>query len=505
MTPANSDSGDSSSATSMEQVHAAWLAAGAQGDVETMRRLRRLHPQWLDLQRLVNTPASGAPTRRQFCSWESFHLSTSGASTLLTAAWGHSLDVVEMLLEAGQDPDTRNHGGRTPSMVALLRYNVVVMRCGFRNNQAVRRNIVEDCRHEDSDLARDNVAVTKVLLRFGADASARSQHGLVRTGIVHSTTLRMAMCLTLPSFFWMLALTSTLETSMNMLQIMLNHHHMVATAHRRDFAADVLSSAVDIEIEGAVRLIVEGGYSSVTVSNTAGETPLHHAIVKRSPQLMELLVDLDPAGGSLTAVTAMGESPAHYAAQHGSVSVMETLLRQLAVVFGDLQELDEATNPLNAMNNAGRRVCRMVLRSPRSELLLLHEHVRRDILHWLREAHDQNLEVDHDDDVADDDAEESRISGVLLTELCAEWVASVDVLPVSSPRRVDLADALLVAISAGYAYEFVPLLVELPLLRSAMPRVLDRLERFARVTRAHLLLLQLHGEVSTALSELVET
>lgn len=106
-----------------------------------------------------------------------------------------------MLLEAGQDPDTRNHGGRTPSMVALLRYNVVVMRCGFRNNQAVRRNIVEDvrgrhrlpegmncvvadgsslvgivqCRHEDSDLARDNVAVTKVLLRFGADASARSQ------------------------------------------------------------------------------------------------------------------------------------------------------------------------------------------------------------------------------------------------------------------------------------------------------------------------------------------
>lgn len=37
---------------SMEQVHAAWLAAGARGDVDTMRRLREQHPQWLGLQRV---------------------------------------------------------------------------------------------------------------------------------------------------------------------------------------------------------------------------------------------------------------------------------------------------------------------------------------------------------------------------------------------------------------------------------------------------------------------
>lgn len=61
-----------------------------------------------------------------------------------TATWEGSLGIVELLLEAGQDPDTPDERGLTPIMVALLRYNVVVMRCVFRNGQAVRRNIVED-------------------------------------------------------------------------------------------------------------------------------------------------------------------------------------------------------------------------------------------------------------------------------------------------------------------------------------------------------------------------
>jgi hypothetical protein len=39
----------------MEQVHAAWLAAGAKGDVEAMRELRARHPQWLDLNRVRTT------------------------------------------------------------------------------------------------------------------------------------------------------------------------------------------------------------------------------------------------------------------------------------------------------------------------------------------------------------------------------------------------------------------------------------------------------------------
>lgn len=86
------------------------------------------------------------PQRQQFCGWNGFHLSSIGASTLHTATWEGSLGIVELLLQAGQDPDTRDAAGLTPIMVALLRYNVVVMRCVFRNAKAVRRNIVVDVR-----------------------------------------------------------------------------------------------------------------------------------------------------------------------------------------------------------------------------------------------------------------------------------------------------------------------------------------------------------------------
>lgn len=48
----SSSEGDDSSARSIDEVHAAWLAAGARGDAETMRRLRRQNPQWLDLQQV---------------------------------------------------------------------------------------------------------------------------------------------------------------------------------------------------------------------------------------------------------------------------------------------------------------------------------------------------------------------------------------------------------------------------------------------------------------------
>ncbi|KAE9280506.1 hypothetical protein PF008_g28119 [Phytophthora fragariae] len=383
----------------------------------------------------------------------------------------------------------------------------------------------------------DALVVSKFLLDAGANINAEDQNG--KTALhhcIHEGSLLMANLL-IPrgaDIDWEDETGETPVTlclrrrNMNMLQIILNHHHMVATAQRRDFAANVLLSAVDYEVGEAVHLIVEGGYSSVTMSDAAGETPLHRAILKCNPQLMELLIDLNPAGESLTATTTMGETPMHYAARHGSVSVVETLLRRLMRVLGDFGELDEATNPLNATNNAGvtcmyvaatteastrrgpgehdaiveslqrlnarlfPRDC-IVLRSLPAEMVLLHEHVRRGMTLWIREAHDQSHEID--DGQEEDD--EGRISDVLLTELCFEWVASVAVLP-SSSRRANWAGVLLVAISAGYAYELVPLLLELPLVGSAVAGVLDRLERFARVRQEHLVLLQVHAELSAA-------
>ncbi|GMF33250.1 unnamed protein product [Phytophthora lilii] len=111
-----------------------------------------------------------------------------------------------------------------------------------------------------------------------------------------------------------------------------------------------------------------------------------------------------------------------------------------------------------------------------------------------------------DDDHNHDHQAGAQTSDVLLTELCAEWMASVPSHPfLSTPKRssnwADISALLLVVISAGYAHDFVPLLLELPLLRTSMPFFLARLERFARFSRDHLLLLQLHAELSEALSE----
>lgn len=322
------------------------------------------------------------------------------------------------------------------------------------------------------------------------------------------------------------------QRNVNMLQIILNQHHLVVTAERKDFAADLLLSAVDYEVEEAVRLVVEGGYTPVTVCNAKGETPLHRAIVKQNPQMMELLMDLDAAISSLTTVTITGDSPAHYAAQFGSISEMRPLLRYLTRIFGDLQELDDAINPLNDTNQLGltclyvagtsgstidRRsserdaIVRLLLQHgarlfPRDcvlhdsnpNQLLLHERVRRGMVLWIQDVSDWNHQIESDDE--EEDGVEARPSNRLLTELCAEWVASVASLP-TLPASSDFSAVLMVMISTGYACDTVPLLLEVPLLRTATPSLLRRLDRFARSPHEHSLLLELHAELLQGLSE----
>ncbi|KAG7376916.1 hypothetical protein PHYPSEUDO_012549 [Phytophthora pseudosyringae] len=580
----------------MEQVHAAWLAAGANGDDAAMRHLRAQHPQWLDLQRfrcvvvsdlkLVGVAAgttSGSPAldQRQFCGWEDFHLPTIGASALLTAAWDGCVGIVALLLEAGQDPDASDNGGLTAIMVAILRYNVVVMRCVFRNGDAIRRNLVVDCREEESELLHNILAITELLLRFGGDVSLRNQDGssalhyaansdafvvakfLLDAGAdidaqdqngktplhqcIREKSLLVANLLVsrgaqidIEDANSGTPLTLALQRqNATMLQIILNQHHVVATYERRDFAASVLLRAVETEVEEAVRLVVEGGYSPVTVRNLAGETPLHRAIMKRNSQLMELLMTLDPAGGTLTAVTERGDAPAHYAACYGSACELEALLRRLAAEFGDLGALGVEANPINDTNDAGSTclylagtrpgrlqeerdaIARLLLqhgarlfrrdaivtRSGSSEQIILHEQVRRGMAGWVLEASGRGSDsVDGDDD--QDRRIEAQASDTLLAELCVEWVAGVSSLPSPSssvvgerhPKWPDFAAVLHVVVSVGFALEFMPLLLELPLRRSGIPALLRRLERFSRFPRAHALLLQLHVELSEALA-----
>ncbi|RLN97734.1 hypothetical protein BBJ28_00025615, partial [Nothophytophthora sp. Chile5] len=217
--------------------------------------------------------------------WEHFHLDTLGASALHTAAWDGSVSVVEFLLLAGQSPDSAGNGGLTPIMLAIMRHNVVTMRCVFRDGLAVRRNLVVDCREVEDVRLNSVLAIIQLLLRFGADADARNQSGL--------------LCLFLSAFSLIQSILGVTplrlavqNQNLNVLQIFLNHHQLVATPERQDFAGAVLLLAVDYEAEEVLQFVVENEYAPVTVCNASGESLLHRAILRRSPQLMELLADL---------------------------------------------------------------------------------------------------------------------------------------------------------------------------------------------------------------------
>jgi len=97
----------------------------------------------------VGHAASDSTSQRQarFCSWGDFHLR---ASALHTASWGGSLEILQFLLESGQDPDAADDSGMTAMMVAILRLNLMTMRCVFRDGEAVRRNTVVDVRARGS-------------------------------------------------------------------------------------------------------------------------------------------------------------------------------------------------------------------------------------------------------------------------------------------------------------------------------------------------------------------
>ncbi|KAE8981603.1 hypothetical protein PF010_g22573 [Phytophthora fragariae] len=565
------------STASKAEVHTAWLAAGGKGDAAPMRELHSQFPEWLDFNQQVGHDTSDSESQRlaRFCSWGDFHLHTIGASALHTAAWGGELDIVEFLLELGQDPNAADDSGMTAIMVAILHLNLLTMRCVFRGGEAVRRNTVVDCREEQGERVRLVLAVIKILLQFGADVDARSKDGksalhcstsddaydvakmlldagasidaldehgktplhyCVQEGglLVTELLLSRGANIDVEDKDGVSPLTLVLKQSnLNVLQLFLNHHHWVSTPQRHDFAAAVLLEAVEHRDEAVVRYVVENEYASVAARNTAGETPLHRAILRRSPSLMELLADLDPAGDALTAATTESKTPAHYAAQHGSHREVEMLLRCLTSTFGDLQELGPA-NPLNTADGSGRTslftaaMSRQCSQNPEARTgpanhaaqraikvrLLLHHgaqlfppsfleqklapgntreasrvilpvQVQRCLRSWLLEDgppadEPENEEAAH---IINGDA---RVEA--LTELCSQWMASV----VCAGLRASLLPIL---ICAGYAHDVMPLLVELPVQRNALPTLLRQLDKLARHQLCHPLLLQLHDEL----------
>ncbi|KAE9292806.1 hypothetical protein PF008_g24968 [Phytophthora fragariae] len=396
---AGSDQGRELSPPGRDEVHAAWLAAGANGDTVVMKQLRSRFPEWLDLQWNTRPTASDSSSHGQarFCSWNNFHLHTIGASALHAAVWDGNLSIVQFVLEASQSPDTRDDNGVTPILLAIMRLNLITMRCVFRDGEAVRRNLVMNCRSELREQLQQVVAVITLLLQFSANANARRQDGktalhcatsddayevsklLLDSGasvnaqdengktalhycvhegglLVTNLLLAHGADINVEDSDGITPLKHVLQRAdLNVLQLFVNHHQLVATRQGHDFSVSVLFQAVDLKVEAVVHFIVDNEYASVTARNAAGETPLHRAIVRHSPSVMEMLVDLDPEGDSLTAVTSKMETPAHYAARYGSAREVETLLLCLTRAFGDLEELVElgAANPLNTGDKSG--------------------------------------------------------------------------------------------------------------------------------------------------------
>ncbi|CAH0479522.1 unnamed protein product [Peronospora belbahrii] len=80
--------------SNMTDVHVAWLSAGANDDVASMRQLKSQFPEWLGLQRVVGDETSSLASRHRSYSWTEFHLDTIGASALHTSAWNGELNTM---------------------------------------------------------------------------------------------------------------------------------------------------------------------------------------------------------------------------------------------------------------------------------------------------------------------------------------------------------------------------------------------------------------------------
>lgn len=114
------------------------------------------------------------------------------------------------------------------------------------------------------------------------------------------------------------------------LQLLLNHHSLVATPARQDFSGAVLLHAAELGVVDVVRFLLDGKYTSVDVVNARGETALHLAIMKQRKALVEMLCKSKSAELLLAARTkGKGESVLHYAARFGSPSDLTSVLSLL--------------------------------------------------------------------------------------------------------------------------------------------------------------------------------
>jgi hypothetical protein len=287
----------------------------------------------------------------------------------------------------------------------------------------------------------------------------------------------------------------------DMMQIFLNHHQLVSTRGRLDFAGEVLLQAVEATSADIVRFVVGEEYVGMDYQNAQGETAMHRAIAQGETQMMRTLRELDTDGRSLGEVTARGENCLHFAARVASARELE-LVVQFADHLGGgatkrlVRGLDEtgATPLFTAATtteapNTRDKTNMFLDREAKMRLLLAHDaallpieplpggspfrrsssgsgvvlcaRVRRCLAQWLAECDDGS-------------------SGELSRDFCSQWIGNVRV----QPSTTTLVSVLTMGFCAGYAVDVLPLLLMLAQDAEGMEKFLQSFDIFENSSNA---------------------
>ncbi|KAJ8561496.1 hypothetical protein ON010_g8185 [Phytophthora cinnamomi] len=279
-------------------------------------------------------------------SWDGFRLGTIGASALHTATWRGDDRVVEYLLEEGQDPDTKDTTGMTPIMLVIM----------YHNLQATRFDLIWT-RHFPMTyvIYACSVAAVKslMLLCGGQEGKSPLYHCIQGPSLqVGDLLMENRAQINLPDKDGVTPLQLMIrKEDVNMLQVIINHHHFVPMDGGEDFSGSVLVSAIDQGALSVVAFLLDEAYVEVGYQSANGETAMHRAMLKSRPEVAERLRTLDDQGQALSLRTVTGESCFHYAARYSPPDELQHLL--------EFYRQWHEQRPL-VVSRTGRRCCAIV-------------------------------------------------------------------------------------------------------------------------------------------------
>ncbi|KUF72702.1 Serine/threonine-protein phosphatase 6 regulatory ankyrin repeat subunit B [Phytophthora nicotianae] len=402
---------------------------------------------------------------------------------LHSAALNGDVTLVRQMLEHGEDADTRDEWTLTPIMSMFVRHALQETRCIFQERNPVRRNLVTDCREEDSERTATTNAVLGLFLQHGALLDARTKgrksalHYAICDGLYEAAKILLDAGATIDAQD---------KDGRSPLYCVVQERSLLVTNLLVSYGASIdLQDRLGVS---PLSLVIEKEYVNVMQIFLN-----HHAL--GNTEMMTELDELDPTGQSFQTVTVRGESCFHFAARLASVKELELLLHIRNQLSGDgYSDLLNSTDCLGAtplfaaatttesrcvrdkINQSIDRKVKMQLLLSHGAMLLRNEafpggspfrrlsrdsgiilcaQVRRCLVQWFAEC-------------------ESEIEGYKLRGFCTNWITHVPV----KPKTATTMTVLHLSVCAGYAIDVLPLVLMLPQNQAAITSFLQSLECF---------------------------